>query len=170
MASTVSRLTLSRLVSGDFARGARRRPTRRSASKCCPALRSELLHRPDLDDRMGSNEDLRGLCEGVVVLAGDDVEAGQLLDGFGEGALSNERTRSRSAPDGPGPVAVAERGTPLPASPAGCEPPNELLVRVEGGLVAGRRAGQPFRLTVGGEHDDVLGHGASPLSDGLTTI
>src|SRR4051794_22020818 len=45
---------------------------------CC--LQSVLLDRPDLDDTVGSKKKLCGLCQCVVVLAGDYVEAGQLLD------------------------------------------------------------------------------------------
>ena len=101
----------------------------------------------------------RGLDQGVVVVAGDDVEAGQLLDGLGVGPVGDEDVRSRTAPERPRPAAVVETGTARHRPASRPEPFGELAVGVEGGLVVGVGTGQPRCLVIGGEQDDVLAHG-----------
>ena len=105
---------------------------------------SELLDRTDLHDRVRPGQDPGGLDERVVVVAGDDEEAGQLLDGLREGTVGDQGVGVRSPPDRPCLAAVGEPGATGDGATARLEQLAELVVGVEGGLMVGVGAGLPL--------------------------
>src|SRR3954453_14933185 len=128
---------------------------------------SRLVDCADLHDGVSPGENLCGLHEHVVLVAGNYEETGQLFHRLSEGTLVDQSFRRRSALDRPCLAAVAEPSATDHGATTCLEELAELVVGVEGGLMVGRGAGLPLGLVVGGEHDDVFGH-ELPFSDDLT--
>jgi hypothetical protein len=105
---------------------------------------------------------------GRISTAGCDRirEARQLLHGLGVGPVGDQRGAVRAAANDartPGTRELSAAGDPTATL---LEKAAELVVGVVDGLVVGLGALVPLCLTVGGEQDDVIGHGASSRCGG----